>query len=188
MQVLDFPITLQAGVPIEAGILSGADFIAVITSPNALEIKIGQGSYTEYSQGDVLRGESFDKIFLKSATAQAIKLKAGQGDFSTKPPVTVGTVNATIEPTNTLFAPGDATAATLASLAIAANAQTKEVELCLPSTATNPVRVGPAGVTAASGSILEPGSSKFYAVESDIYVVRTAAPDETVTVLAMRRP
>ena len=128
-----------------------------------------------------------DVVFL-SPTTQTVKVLLGFGKFSDARASVNATINTTIAPSDTVNNPGDVTAGATATLAIAANANRKEVELCLPSTATNPVRVGNASVTATSGSILEPGTSKVFGVEAALYVIRTASPDETVTVLELERP
>lgn len=132
--------------------------------------------------------EPYNRVTISSTTTQTVIVVFGFGKFLDARASINATVNTTIEPSNTINNPGDVTAAATATLAIAANANRKEVELCLPSTATNPVRIGSATVTAASGSILEPGTSKTFAVDAALYVIRTAAPDETVTVLELERP
>jgi hypothetical protein len=130
----------------------------------------------------------YEQVTFLSTTTQTVVIVLGFGKYRDARATVNATVNTTISPSDTLVAPGDVVAGVAAVLAIAANADTKEVEICLPSTATNPVRVGPAGVTASSGSIIEPGMSKAFATEAALYVIRTASPDETVTVLALRRP
>lgn len=130
----------------------------------------------------------YEDIKILSSTSQTITIVLGFGKFADARASVNATINTTIAPSDTINNPGDVTAGVAASLVIAANANRKEVELCLPSTATNPVRVGNASVTAASGSILEPGTSKVFGVEAALYVIRTASPDETVTVLELERP
>lgn len=130
----------------------------------------------------------YERITLLSTTTQTVTVIFGFGEFADARASVNATINTTIVPSDTVNNPGDVTAGAAATLAIAANANRKEVELCLPSTATNPVRVGNASVTASSGSILEPGTSKVYGVEAALYVIRTASPDETVTVLELERP
>jgi hypothetical protein len=132
--------------------------------------------------------QPYEDVKLLSTTTQTVTIILGFGKYRDARASVNATINTTIAPSDTVNNPGDVTAGAAATLAIAANANRKEVELCLPSTATNPVRVGNASVTASSGSILEPGTSKVFGVEAALYVIRTAAPDETVTVLELERP
>lgn len=132
--------------------------------------------------------DAYEDVKLLSTTTQTVTIVLGFGKYRDARATVNATVNTTIAPSDTVNNPGDVTAGVAATLAIAANPDRKEVELCLPSSATNPVRVGNASVTASSGSILEPGTSKVFGVEAALYVIRTASPDEIVTVLEMERP
>lgn len=190
MQVQDFPVTLDAGVPLDVGVLSGVDFIAVITAPDVLEIKIAQSDYSEYSQGDVLRGSNFQKIFLRSATTQAIRLKAGVGDFSTKPPVSVGTVNSVQEPSNTLDPMAEVTLLTgQTKLLAAASVARKELRMGVKSSEANGVYFGDASVGVATpGGYIEEGTVDYVAMEGAVYGYNAGAVSITVNVLSLERP
>lgn len=131
--------------------------------------------------------DEYERVTLLSTTTQTVTAIFGYGEFADARASVNATINTTISPSDTVNNPGDVSAGAAATLAIAANPNRKEVELCLPSTATNPVRVGNASVTASSGSILEPGTSKVFGLEGALYVIRTASPSETVTVLELER-
>lgn len=172
--------TLRVPGNMYAVIESASDFTITFDEANRL-VKQTAGMGANF-------GEEYSDVVLLSTTAQTVTIILGFGSFSDARASLNATVNTTIAPSDTVNNPGDVTASAAATLAIAANANRKEVELCLPSTATNPVRVGNASVTATSGSILEPGTSKVFGVEAALYVIRTASPDETVTVLELERP
>ena len=130
----------------------------------------------------------YSDVTLLSTTTQNVTVVLGFGKYNDSRASVNATVNTTIAPSDTVNNPGDVTATDAATLVIGANPDRKEVELCLPSSAINPVRIGNADVTATSGSILEPGTSKVFGVEAALYVIRTESPDETVTVLELERP
>jgi hypothetical protein len=154
------------------------------------DFQIGFGS-TSLIKAHKSKGFALDdmsnELEIKSTTAQTVTVQVSMNPILTGRSNVTATVNTTIEPSNTINNDGDVIAGATATLAIAANANRKEVEICLPSTATNPVRIGNSSVNATSGSILEPGCSKVFGTEAALYVVRTVT-DETVTVLEMERP
>jgi hypothetical protein len=174
----EFPLSVAGNM--YAVISATGDFTVTLDESNRLsDQNAGMGGKFE---------SEYSRITLLSVTTQTVKVIFGYGSFVDARATLSATVNTTIEPSDTVNNPGDVTAGVAATLAIAANVNRKEVEICLPSTATNPVRIGNATVTASSGSILEPGCSKVYGLEAALYVIRTAAPDETVTILEMERP
>lgn len=131
--------------------------------------------------------DNYSKVTLNSTTTQTVTLVLGFGQYNDSRSSVNATINTTIAPSDTVINSGDVTAGASASLLAAANPDRKEIEICLPSTATNPVRIGNSSVTASSGSILEVGSSKVFGCEAALYVIRTGAVDETVTVLELER-
>lgn len=183
-----YTISLTANQEFNLGV--DGNMYAVIDNTGEFEITLDESNKLVKQAAGM--GGKFDDVYeritLLSTTTQTITIIFGFGSFVDARASVNATVNTTIEPSDTVNNPGDVTATAAAALAIAANANRKEVEICLPSTATNPVRVGSATVTAASGSILEPGTSKVFGVEAALYVIRTASPDETVTVLELERP
>lgn len=183
-----YPVSLSAGVDYQLNV--SGNMYAVISNTGEFSITFDDSSKLS-NQSAGMGGEfidSYQMVKLNSTTAQTVTVILGFGKFADARASVNATINTTIAPSDTVNNPGDVTATAAAGLLIAANPNRKEVEICLPSTATNPVRIGNASVTANSGSILEPGSSKVFGVEAALYVIRTSAPDEIVTVLELERP
>ena len=202
--------TLQPGQ--EKPYPAGGNYLTVVKSLELLEIDLINRSDSVEShviKSGTLHDKKFDSIVVKNLGASAVNITivTGVGKITQSQDEAVVTVdtsggsvpvtldeaqlNVTISQnfvSDVVNNPGDVLAGAAATLAIAANANRKEVEICLPSDATNPVRIGNASVTASSGSILEPGTSKVFGCEAALYVIRTASPDETVTVLELERP
>ena len=183
-----YKLALTAGQEQPLGVQ--CNMYAVLENTGTFTITLDESNRL-ISQTSGMGGEFTDeytRVTLLSPTTQIVTVVFGYGKFTDARASVNATVNTTIAPSDTVNNPGDVTAGVAATLAIGANSDRKEVELCLPSTATNPIRIGNASVTATSGSILEPGTSKVFGVEAALYVIRTAAPDETVTVLELERP
>lgn len=87
----------------------------------------------------------------------------------------------------TIVNSGDKTVTNTPTLLAAKNLKRKEIEICLPSTAVDAIRVGNASVTTSSGSIIEPGTSKVFDSQAAWYAIRTGATDEIVTVIELAR-
>lgn len=182
-----YTITLVAGQEFNLGV--SGDMYAVIANANAFTIILDESNRL-VNQSSGMGGkfpDEYDRVTIVSATSQSITVIFGYGEFSDARASVNATINTTISPSDTLINSGDVPATLAATQIVAANPSRKEIEICLPSTATNPVRVGNSSVTATSGSIIEPGTSKVYNIESALYVIRTSAPDETITVLELER-
>lgn len=132
--------------------------------------------------------EEYSDIVVRSATAQSVTIVFGFGQFSDARASVNATVNTTIAPSDTVNNPGDVACAASATLLISANSNRKEVEICVPSTESDPIRVGNASVTSSSGSIIEPGTSKTFACEAALYGIRTGSTTTTATVFELERP
>lgn len=183
-----YTIALQANQAVTRDIPGNMYSVQSSTGPFSI---VFDGNHTVEELTTSQGGEFVDtytKQKFISPTAQTIKVILGFGRHNDARASVNATVNTTIAPSDTVNNPGDVTAGAAATLAISANANRKEVELCLSSDAQNPVRIGNSSVTANSGSILEPGASKVFAVEAALYVIRTNAPNEIVTVLELERP
>lgn len=165
--------------------------VFIESASDDFEISFGNSSTVIAHQSKSIPvGGIENEIYITSSTAQAIRVQMSMEPIQTGRSSVVATVNTTIEPSNTINNPGDVSAGVARVQAIAANVNRKEVELAVPSSQPFGVRVGNATVTNASGSLIEPGTSKVFGVEAALYVIREsgATSDATVTVLEMERP
>jgi hypothetical protein len=185
-----YKITLTAGQDYEFGV--NGNMYAITSATGAFTIVFDESQRIEDAEKGT--GGQFDEMYkrvvLNSPTTQTVIIVLGFGKYTDARATLSATVNTTIEPSDTINNPGDVTATTVAALAIASNVNRKEVELAVPSDQLFGVRVGNAAVTNASGSLIEPGTSKTFAVEAALYVIREAAATSnvTVTVLELERP
>ncbi len=185
-----YKVTLTAGQDYEFGV--NGNMYAVTSATGAFTVTFDESQRIEDAEKGT--GGQFDEMYkrvvLNSPTSQTVIIVLGFGKYTDARATLSATVNTTIEPSNTINNPGDVSAGVAATLAIAANANRKEVELAVPSDQAHGVRVGNATVTNASGSLIEPGTSKVFGVEAALYVIRESAAtvNVTVTVLEMERP
>lgn len=183
----DFPLNLQANIPVDISTIAGSNFIALIEATQKVQVKFGVEDYQDLLLGDVLEDQSFDRVFVKSTIAQAVTLKAGRGRYRPKSDVTVSSVNSTIEPSNTVTNIAD-TVVGSSQVVIASATTRKEVIINVPASAANAVRIGASGVTASSGLKVEPGSTLTLAFEGALYAIRDGSSDVTVNGILMSRP
>lgn len=182
----DYTFTLQAGQELSRNV--EGTFFHVVKASGDIKIRFDEGVQISRSEGMGGSTPKYSRVEIESPIAQTVTISLGEGVVTDARATVNATVNTTIEPADTVSNPGDVTATAARVLAIAADPNRKEVEFCLPSTAQNPVRIGNAAVTANSGSILEPGCSKVFGCDAALYVIRTDAPDETVTVFSLEKP
>jgi len=137
-------------------------------------------------------GGKFDDVYtrvtLLSTTNQTITVIFGFGSFADARATLSATINATIAPSDTLDNTSDVTVGVAATLLKAADADSKEVLIHVPSGAANSIRVGGASVTATSGVEIEPGSTLAIACEAALYGIRDGAADVDVSTLKLTRP
>ena len=182
----DFTVSLKQDVPHIITFPGSAFHIQDASSFVTLRFDNGDAIKREKTQGGTVG--RFQRVELLSAVDQMVTVTIGDGlSIDGRAQVVGATINTTISPSDTVINSGDVVAGASATLIAAANANRKEIEICLPSTATDSVRIGNAGVAASSGSILEVGSSKVFGCEAALYVIRTGSVDETVTVLELER-
>jgi hypothetical protein len=189
MKLADY--TLTFGGAGQQPIHVQGQFVRIREASGDVYLQIDGASELKRKAGEAINlgaGNDSRRVMVRSIIAQTVEITTSSEKQSDDRATINATISTTLAGSNTINNPGDITASALVSAAIAANANRKVVKFSLPSTATNPVRLGNATVTAASGDILEPGSSVSYGDESAWYVIRTAAPDETVTVLELERP
>jgi hypothetical protein len=163
----------------------------IISSESQFTMDFDNGNkFVQMESGIALKfEESYNRVTLTSTTAQTVYIILGFGSITDARATLNAVINTTIEPSNTFTAPGDVSVSTTAVQLIAADTNTKEVEISVPSTSSFGVRVGPSGVTNTSGSLIEPGMSKWLSFEGALYGIReaSATADVTVTVSKLSR-
>lgn len=165
-------------------------YLMVRNASAPIYLKLDGSSEIEREAGETINlgpGNEMKRVQIRSTVPQTVQLTTSEYLQEDRRSILNATVTAVFEPSNLLVAPGDVVLGAGATLIAAGNVKRTGIEICLPSTAENPVRVGPLGVTASSGSIIEPGMSKVFSFEGAIYGIRTEAPDELVTVIEFER-
>lgn len=163
---------------------------AVISNVGAFSITFDESNKVTNQtsgMGANFQGE-YEKITLLSTTTQSVVVIFGFGEFQDARATISATINTTISPSDTLDNTTDITVSTIATLLKAADANTKEVMVHVPSSATNSIRVGGASITATSGLEVEPGTTIQLNCEAAVYGIRDGASDVVVSTLKLTRP
>ncbi len=129
----------------------------------------------------------YSDIVLSSPTTQTVVVIFGFGKYNDARASVNATVNTTIAPSDTLDNDGDVTVAGVATLLKAADANTKEILIHVPSSAENSIRVGGASVTVSTGLEVEPGMSLQLSTEAAVYAIRDGSSDVIVSTLKLTR-
>ncbi len=132
--------------------------------------------------------DAYDDVKLLSTTTQTVTIVLGFGKYRDARASVNATLNTTIAPSDTLDNDSDISVGATATLLKAADANTKEILIHVPSDAANSIRVGGASVTATSGIEVEPGMTLALAIEAAIYAIRDGASNITVSTLKLTRP
>lgn len=132
--------------------------------------------------------DEYERVTLLSTTTQTVTVIFGFGEFADARASVNATINTTVSPSDTLDNTSDITVSSTAVLLKAADANTKEVLIHVPSDASNSIRVGGASVTATTGLEVEAGMSLQLSVEAAVYAIRDGASDVTVSTLKLTRP
>lgn len=162
-------VTLAAGVTV--GYEVAGDWFHVFEAPvNDLEVSFDSGKWFPLKQGVGIR-RYYERVDLRSATGQAVQVGMGFGAVQDgRGSVSGFTVNTTVTPGNTLGAGGDVSVPdSAATQLLPANTDRLYALIKVPSSAAGPVRLGPAGVGAASGYLAEPGEGVPIATTAAIY-------------------
>jgi hypothetical protein len=178
-------VVLAAGVPQRMGI--GGDYFHVLTAPvNDLLVRFDDGKQTPAFKGVGYR-VYYDAVELESATGQTVVVLAGFGSvFDGRASANVS-VSSTIAPGATLNNGGDVVAVhSVATQLIAQDAARLYALIGNPSSNTQTMRIGGAGVTGSKGVLLEPGCTLPMATSAAIYAYNPhASLDETLTVMSV---
>jgi len=163
---------------------------AVISNTGDFTITL-DGSNKLVSQTAGMGGKfnsEYERVTLLSTTTQTVTCIFGFGEFVDARSNLNATINTTISPSDTLDNDTDITVSSVAILLKAADADTKEILIHVPSDATNSIRVGGASVSSTTGLEVEPGMSLQLSTEAAIYAIRDGAVDVTVSTLKLTRP
>lgn len=183
-----YTIALTAGVESHHEI--DGDMYAIIDSTDEFTLTLDESNRLQ-KQEKGMGGKfavPYNRVVLVSSTTQTITIVLGFGEFSDARSTLSATVNASLSPTNTLDNPADIVVGVAATLLRAADVNTKEVVIHVPSTASNSIRVGGASVAANTGIEVEPGSTLVLACEAALYGIRDGGSDVTVSTLKLTRP
>lgn len=132
--------------------------------------------------------DPYEDVKLLSTTTQTVTIVLGFGKYRDARASVNATLNTTIAPSDTLDNDSDISVGATATLLKAADANTKEILIHVPSDAANSIRVGSAAVTATTGIEIEPGMTLALAAEAAIYGIRDGASSITVSTLKLTRP
>jgi hypothetical protein len=132
--------------------------------------------------------DQYEDVKLLSTTTQTVVVVLGFGRFIDARASINATLNTTIAPSDTFDNTSDISVGATATVLKAADSNSKEVLIHVPSDAANSIRVGGASVTATSGIEVEPGMTLSIAAEAAIYGIRDGSSDVTVSTLKLTRP
>ena len=172
--------TLRVRGNMYAVVENTADFIITFDESNRIA-KATSGTGGEFS------GEYTD-VKLISPTTQSVTIVLGFGKYRDARASVNATLNATVAPSDTLDNDADITVGAAAVLLKAADPNTKEILIHVPSDSANSIRVGNAAVSAGTGLEVEAGMSLQLSTEAAVYAIRDGASDVTVSTLKLTRP
>lgn len=183
MQV--YPVNLAANVT-QSFNLEG-DFFHVFEAADPLFLQFDDGRFFEVAQGVGMR-VIYQRVTLRSATSQAVKIALGFGYVNDARSSVAATITAPVEPAALNVPLEDVdVGAEAQELLAAAEASQLELVVGVSSDQPNGVRIGDDTTDATHGHLLEPGQSFAYATREALYAYN---PDDsstvTVTLLSMR--
>lgn len=180
-------VALAAGVP-QRWTIPG-DWVAAVTAPvgvTDLTARFDDSEKVPLPGGIGFR-RYYNTIELESATGGAFVVMVGFGSVADARSTANVTVNTTIAPGAIVDNGGDVSCpAAAATLLSALDAGRLSLTVTNPSTNTKTMRIGNAGVGAASGVILEPGESVTLSTTAAVYAYNPAGAVESLSVGAVR--
>lgn len=188
MNFRTYTISLTANV--EYPLTIGGNMYAVIDNTGDFNITFDESNRL-VNQTSGMGGEfndTYERITLLSTTTQSVTIIFGFGKFNDARATVSATINTTVAPSNTLDNTSDITVSSVAILLKAADTDTKEVHIHVPSDALNSIRIGSASVTATSGIEVEPGETRIFNCEAALYGIRDGSNDVSVSTLKFTRP
>lgn len=126
-------------------------------------------------------GGDFHEVAITSAVDQTLRICISQGDADVN--VQTGSVTATIEKADTFTDATDVTLTGAADLVLAANANTRLVNVTALDTNAGNVRIGAATVAANRGTPLQPGQTLTVEVTAAIYAIGTAGDKVAISIV-----
>jgi len=180
-------VTLAAGIaqrwPIEG------DWVACVTAPAGvtdLTARFDNGEPVPLPGGLGFR-RYYKDIALESATGGSFVVLVGFGSVADARSTVNATVNTTIAAGASLFDGGDvATVSGAATQLLALDATRSYAIISNPSTNTVTVRIGTAGVGAATGTPLEPGMTLPMSTTAAIFAYQASGGPVTISAAAVR--
>lgn len=168
----------------------GGDFFRVLENTGQFSVTFDESNrFTDQEAGMGAKFvDPYDRIIFLSTTTQTIVVVLGYGAFEDSRASVNATINTTISPSDTVDNAADISVGATATLLKAADANTKEVLIHVPSDAANSIRIGGASVAAGTGIEVEPGSTLSIACEAALYGIRDGASNVTVSTLKLTRP
>jgi len=174
-------VTLAANTPQRWAI--DGDWIACITAAvSDLTARFDNSEKVPLPQGLGFR-RYYREVELESATGGAFVVLLGFGSVADARASVTANLTTNIAPGNTLPTGGDVScAAGAATLLAALDATRLTITVSNPSGNSGTMRIGPAGVTATKGFLLEPGETVTIATTAAVYAWNTGVGAEDVSV------
>lgn len=187
MSMRDYKFTLAAGQ--ERSLNVQGNWFHVLDAVGTVGIRFDEGVLIERSQGQG-GSRSYSRVLVSSPIAQTVILSLGVGQETDARASFTGTVNTTIEPSNTILPKAEVTIAAGATVILAAaNANRKELRLGVKSSEANGVYIGNVSVGALTpGGYIEEGSVEYVGTEAAVYGYNAGAVSIEVNVLDLERP
>lgn len=180
-------VTLAANVPQRWNI--PGDWVAAVTAPASvtdLTVRFDDSEKVPLPGGIGFR-RYYNTVELESATGGAFVVMVGFGSVADARSTANVTVNTTVAPGASLFDGGDVSCASgAATQLLALDAARSYANITNPSTNTVTVRVGTSGVSAASGTPLEPGQTLPISTTAAIYAYQASGGAVTISAAAVR--
>lgn len=164
-------------------------FIRVRESSSPVYISIDGSSEIEREQGEqVNTGRDNVRVRVRSLVAQTVKLTSARESQDDNRGNVTGLVSATIENGNdNQHLPRVTIAAGASALLSASNVNRKALRVSLSSDAIGFVTLGKSGVAAASGGLLEPGSTDYIETTGEMYAFNNNASAVDVYVMEINK-
>lgn len=183
-----YPLALSAGQEIQFSV--AGDFYAIVEATSPVTITFDESNrITNAEQGTGGRfPKPYENVKVKSPVAQTVVIVLGFGEFWDSRASANVTVNATVEPANSIteLAEVSVPAGGSAQLA-AADANRKELRVGVQSSAANGVYIGSATIGAGQGGYVEEGGVEYITSESAVYAYNAGANPITVNVVSLER-
>jgi len=162
-------------------------YIRVIDATGDVFIRLGGGSEVRAGAGQGLDSSGrFTKFSLRSAIAQTVQVRISDTPQEDNTQTVTATVTASIAPGNTLDIGGDVSIPALSSATVLAGDATR-LAAVINNISDQELRIGGAGVGAATGVPLKPGEEKVIATTAIIACYNPhASVAKSVAVLPLR--